>query len=160
VTKGSASFYRASSNAEVVAMGAIAFSWAVDGYAAVRSGLGDTADKCAQQMVINSVNRWLSPTVPPPPVIPDAGPVDAAEPPPVGPDEDGGVLPFSDAGPTGDASMGMIAIGQNVDGADSGTNTGSSCSVSNAGARDDTLAVPTLAAAAALVFGARRRRRT
>jgi hypothetical protein len=54
--KGSGSFYRAASGAEVIAMGAIAFSWSVDPFAAP----GDSTVPCSQQMVTNAVARWTS----------------------------------------------------------------------------------------------------
>lgn len=82
--KGAAGYYKAASGAEVVAMSAIAWSWALDDYAEQQSSSPpppSSIDARAQKMMENVFDRWTSTTPPPP--VPDAGP-----PPDVGPDPD------------------------------------------------------------------------
>jgi hypothetical protein len=55
VSRGSSGFFVAPSGAEVVSLGAIAFSWALDSFA---SGDPRSADPRAQQMITNVMTRW------------------------------------------------------------------------------------------------------
>ncbi|MGZ3424229.1 MAG: N,N-dimethylformamidase beta subunit family domain-containing protein [Polyangiales bacterium] len=59
VSRGSSGYFVADSGAEVVALGAIAFSWAVDSFA---SGDPSSVDPRAQKMITNALDRWLSAT--------------------------------------------------------------------------------------------------
>jgi hypothetical protein len=75
--RGNAAYYRASSGAEIVALGAVEFAWALDRYA---SGWGDSEDPRAMRMITNALRRF---TAGPPPggsEATDAGaPAEAAE---------------------------------------------------------------------------------
>lgn len=102
VAKGSPCFYQKAigggKNVEVVGIGSMAFTWALDDYAEKQgySTMPSTVDPNAQRMTKNILDRWLGGS---PPVFtpPDAGPTDA-DPTPVPPDEDGGVPPDATIG--------------------------------------------------------------
>jgi hypothetical protein len=66
--RGNAAYYKAGSGAEIVALGAVQFSWALDRFS---STFGDSSDPRAGRMVHNALVRWTSA---PPPVEIDAGP--------------------------------------------------------------------------------------
>jgi uncharacterized membrane protein YgcG len=112
---GSSGYYMAASGAEVLSLGAIAFSWAVDSFA---SGDPAAVDPRAQKMITNVMTRWSTYTPKPSPDAPD-----------------GGVTPFSDAGTStdGDPQNGGTGNGNGANG-----NTGSSgsggCSMSGGAA--------------------------
>jgi hypothetical protein len=76
--KGAMGFYRAASGAEVIGIGAIAWSWALDDYAlGALPGVPSTVDPNAQTMMTNVFNRWTAAVAPPPfdaGVEPDAAP--------------------------------------------------------------------------------------
>lgn len=74
---GSSGYYQAGSGAEVIGLGAIAFSWAVDSFA---SGDPSAVDARAQRMITNVLTRWSKGT--PKPV--DPGGPDASAPPDAG----------------------------------------------------------------------------
>ncbi|GAC1581912.1 MAG: hypothetical protein NVS3B20_12630 [Polyangiales bacterium] len=82
VTKGSAGAYKHSSGAEVVSLGGIAFSWALDDFAAKATGASGSVDPRAQSMVRNALTRWTTTSS-----MPDAG----------APDSTAETGPFSDA---------------------------------------------------------------
>ena len=84
--KGASGFYRTTTAtpAEVLGLGAIAFSWALDDYAEKSASSPpppSSVDPHAQQMMTNVFNRWVG-ALPPPPPVPDGGILD------VGPDPD------------------------------------------------------------------------
>jgi hypothetical protein len=96
--KGSSSWYRAASGAEIVAMGAIFTSWGLDDYAAKASGHPDPTSPTLQRMIDNALTRWLATSTPPAPPPPDGGLYDAgpmADADPV--EKDGGT--YAEAGP-------------------------------------------------------------
>lgn len=68
--RGNASYYRAASGAEVVALGAVEFAWSLDAYA---STFGDSSDPRASRMITNALTRFTA-SAPTPPPIADAGP--------------------------------------------------------------------------------------
>lgn len=73
--KGASGYYKASSGAEVIGLGAIGFSWSLDDYAeltAASPAPPTSVDTNAQQMMINVFTRWVGGTV----VPTDAGVVD------------------------------------------------------------------------------------
>ncbi len=116
--KGSAAFYRTSSGAEVIAIGAIFTSWALDDWAAKAGGFSGTVDARYDTMIRNALTRWSGATVPPPPPpAPDAGTFDAGQeeqPDPV--EKDGGT--FVETGPvTGPGDSGGTAGGSDTAGA-------------------------------------------
>ncbi len=106
--KGSAAFYRTSGGAEVVAMGAIFTSWALDNWAAKTGGATDSLNANYEKMIKNALTRWSGPTVPPEPAPPpdggtfDAGREEDAEP----VEKDGGTFtePGADGGIPGPAA--------------------------------------------------------
>lgn len=65
---GSSGYYQAGSGAEVIGLGGIAFSWALDSFA---SGDPGSVDPRAQRMITNVMTRWSTGT--PAPYDPDAG---------------------------------------------------------------------------------------
>lgn len=65
-TRGSASYYRMTSGAEVVALSAMGFSWGLDDFAAKQNGASKSESPCAQRMVQNALNRWLGGATAPP----------------------------------------------------------------------------------------------
>jgi hypothetical protein len=80
-SRGSSAYYKAASGAEVVALGAIAFSWSLDDFA---SGSPSTVDPRAQRMITNVLTRWSTMTPVPAPqgdagadATDDAGAADA-----------------------------------------------------------------------------------
>ncbi len=54
---GSSGYYTANSGAEIVALGSIAFSWALDSFA---SGDPNSVDPRAQRMITNVMTRWTN----------------------------------------------------------------------------------------------------
>ena len=91
--KGATGYYMASSGAEVIGMGAIAWSWALDDYASKAVG-GGTVDAHAQQMMTNVFDRWTALTPPPPPPPPPDGGIDVGPDPDASPPDEG----FPDTG--------------------------------------------------------------
>ena len=127
--KGAMGFYRHSSGAEVIGIGAIAWSWALDDYAlGALPGVPSTVDPNAQTMMTNVFNRWTA-TVAPPPFdagpIPDSGPDPEAGPTELDAASDASVadVATSDAGSDATAAD---TIGTDATVADSGTTTDSS----------------------------------
>jgi hypothetical protein len=105
--RGNASYYRAKSGAEVVALGAVEFAWALDRSA---STWGDSTDARAQRMITNALTRFTSGA---PPVEVDAGPP---------PEDDASVstdasVSVDDASPVDDASVPVDDASIPVDGA-------------------------------------------
>jgi len=93
-TRGSASYYRMTNSAEVVSLSAMAFTWALDDFAAKQNGATGTESACAQRMVTNALTRWLGDSKPPPTFNGDGGVDDPITGKDGGPDE-----PTGDAGP-------------------------------------------------------------
>ncbi len=68
----SAAYHRHQSGAEVIAVGAMGFAWALDDYGARQNGVKtSTESECAQRMIRNALDRWLAGAGVPP--LPDAG---------------------------------------------------------------------------------------
>ena len=101
--KGSPCYYQKAigggKNVEVIGIGSMAFTWALDDYAQ-KSGYAagpESVDKNAQQMITNVLTRWSG--GPPPTFVPDGGLEDVGSgPPPVDPEDAGGDA----ANPAGD----------------------------------------------------------
>lgn len=111
--RGSTSYYRMSNGAEVVSMSSMAFTWALDDFAAKVNGVTTSVSSCAQRMIQNVLDRWTGATPAPAPTFPDAGPEEDAGPGEVVTDTgvpiepgDGDVVPPGDAGVVGDGSVG------------------------------------------------------
>lgn len=108
---GSSGFYTAASGAEVVGLGAIAFSWAVDSFA---SGDPSSVDPRAQKMITNVLTRWSTRvSQPTDPSSPDGG---------IGSGADGGTSPTDPNG--GAPATGGAPTGSNG-------NAGGGCSMAN-----------------------------
>jgi hypothetical protein len=135
-SRGSSAYYVADSGAEVVGIGAIAFSWALDSFA---SGDPSAVDPRAQKMVTNALDRWLVSTPKPTPAG-DAG---------VGGSSDGGTPNPGGVGGGDDAGVGQTAQPSNQ----ATEASASGCSMNTRGGT-----MP-FAALAALAFVASRRRR-
>lgn len=111
---GSSGYYQAGSGAEVIGLGGIAFSWALDSFASNDPG---SVDARAQRMITNVMTRWSSSTPKPPgadPGSPDAGVSSDASTltdgdPQTGGDKENGGSPNAD-GPTEQSGSGC-AIG-------------------------------------------------
>jgi hypothetical protein len=127
---GSSGYYQAPSGAEVIGLGAIAFSWALDSFA---SNDPAAVDARAQRMITNVLTRWSNGT--PKPFDPDAGTTG-----------DGGVSTMTDADPQTGGSG-------NADTTDSG----SGCAIGGSGAAN--LLAPLIALLASLGALRRRQRR-
>jgi hypothetical protein len=71
---GSSGYYQASSGSEVIGLGGIAFSWALDSFASNDPG---SVDARAQRMITNVMTRWSKSTpgtpIPQDPTSPDGG---------------------------------------------------------------------------------------
>ena len=152
--KGSAAFYRHASGAEVVAMGAIYTSWALDDWAAKGSGFAGSTDTRYQKMVLNALTRWTGATPPPPPPPPpDGGIFDAGGEPDADPVEKDAGAPGDTASDPDDALPGTDGAPGN--GANGGSTSG--CGCTTAGGDETATYGSLLALAAVIAAGARRR---
>ncbi len=142
---GGSAYYRAASGAEVVALGAIDFSYALDGYASPWK----SEDPRAQKMVDNAFRRWTAGA--PPPSAPDAG-VEPSDIEPSG--EDAGVAIGDDASvaPIPDADAGVSNLGTDAEQA------GGGCDLGRTGSATSLIVLAVIALAAARMANARNAR--
>ena len=133
---GSSGYYTAGSGAEVIGLGSIAFSWALDSFA---SNDPSAVDPRAQRMITNVLTRWSKDTPKTPtPETPD-----------------GGVAPGGDASTITD---GDPPTGGTPNPADPATGNASGCGCEVAGSSAASLFAP-FAASLALLGALRRRNR-
>lgn len=128
--KGSVAFFQkdvaGGKRVETLSLGAMAFTWALDDFAAVGGGYKDSVDPRAQRMITNVLKRWTGDN-PVPPVDPGPGTGGPDDPQGDPVEKDGGTL-GGGGGPSGGGGQNGGPTGSGGgDGAS--TNSGGGCSM-------------------------------